>query len=113
LITVDVFFRERETYERAILLGVLTKQSVAAAYGVEEEMVEGVYHWDAACAIKVTMYRTVSAGSVGDEDCYGAGQHVPLMKMAWPFDAVASESVSDTPGTRAATSSIVDPRGGS
>ena len=35
-------------------------------------------------AIKVTMYRAISAGNFGDEDCYGAAQHVPLMHMPLP-----------------------------
>lgn len=87
-ITVDIFFRTRSAYEYVKDAGLITKATVAVAYGIDEERVKGVYFWDPIFAIKVTMYRAISAGGIGDEDCYGAAQHVPLMQMELPPGSV-------------------------
>jgi hypothetical protein len=87
-ITVDLFFRTQSAYEYVKGADLITKTTVARAYGIDEERVKGVYFWDPTFAIKVTMYRTISAGGIGDEDCYGAAQHVPLMQMELPADAI-------------------------
>ena len=48
------------------------------------ERIRGVYFWEAALAVKVTLDREVSAGAVGDPDCYGAQQHAPLLDLVIP-----------------------------
>lgn len=87
-ITVDIFFQTQSAYEYVKRADLITKATVARAYDIGEDKVKGVYFWDPTFAIKVTMYRTISAGGVGDEDCYGAAQHVPLMQMELPGDSI-------------------------
>jgi hypothetical protein len=41
----------------------------------------GVYFWESALAVKVTLKRDISAGAPGDRDCYGAQQHAPLLPL--------------------------------
>jgi hypothetical protein len=43
-----------------------------------------VYFWDSAFALKVTLVRDHAAGAPGDNDCYGAQQHVPLLSITIP-----------------------------
>ena len=81
VVTVDAFFSDFATYDDVKRRGLLNKTSVAEAYGIDEESIIGIYYWDHAAAVKVAMLRAISAGGVGDEDCYGAAQHVPLMTM--------------------------------
>ena len=81
LVTVDIVFPDDKSYRRVQALDLLTPDSVASRYGRSPEDVVGIHYFDPARAIKVTMKRSVPAGSPGDTDVYGAQQHVPLMNM--------------------------------
>jgi hypothetical protein len=83
--TVDVLFRDEESYEATKRSDVITRERVAALYRVPIDTVTGVYFWDSALALKVTLIRDYAAGSPGDNDCYGAQQHVPLLAITVPF----------------------------
>jgi protein involved in polysaccharide export with SLBB domain len=78
-VTVDLLFGSESAYERVRQSGVLTPEAVARAYRVGPADVLGVYFWDSALAVKITIAREVSAGAPGDNDCYGAQQHAPLL----------------------------------
>jgi hypothetical protein len=80
-LTIDLLFRSSVDYELVKRSEVLTADSIAEAYGIGVADVSGVYFWDAALAVKVTLVREVSAGSPGDNDCYGAQQHAPLLSF--------------------------------
>jgi hypothetical protein len=80
-LTIDVLFADRASYELVRSSGALTREAVAGAYRVEIDRVRGVYFWEAALAVKVTLDREVSAGAPGDHDCYGAQQHAPLLPL--------------------------------
>lgn len=86
--TVDVLFAEEESYELVKSSGVVTRERVAELYNVPLEKVTGVYFWDTAFALKVTLVRDHAAGSPGDNDCYGAQQHVPLLAISVPVPDV-------------------------
>ena len=62
--TIDFLFADRETYDRVVRAEVITRESVASAYGLPLERVRGVYFWEAALAIKVTIDREISAGAI-------------------------------------------------
>jgi hypothetical protein len=80
-LTIDLLFPDRDAFDRVVRSGALTREVVADAYGVDLDRVEGVYFWEAALAVKVTLKREVSAGAPGDHDCYGAQQHAPLLPL--------------------------------
>jgi hypothetical protein len=82
--TIDLLFRSPLDYQLVKDSGVLTETAIAQAYRIEAHDVRGVYFWDAALAVKITLTREVSAGAVGDHDCYGAQQHAPLLSFAIP-----------------------------
>lgn len=79
--TIDFLFPDRPAYELVRRSGALTREVVARAYGVPLARVVGVYFWDSALAVKVTLDREISAGAPGDNDCYGAQQHAPLLSI--------------------------------
>lgn len=83
-ITFDIIFRERDTYERVKRSGAVTKQSVAALYGIPEERISDFVTFDPAYAIKFTIYRTTPSGSPGDGDIFGAQQYAPLLNLEVP-----------------------------
>lgn len=94
LVTIDVVFASREWYERVRDAGLLTRERVAALYKRDVADVVGIYYFDPANAMKVTLRRSIPSGSPGDTDVYGAQQHVPL--MSYPVVLAATdEAASD------------------
>ncbi|MFB6310225.1 MAG: DUF4387 domain-containing protein [Salinirussus sp.] len=80
-LTFDVFFDERETYERVRDANAITAETVADQYGIDAEAVLAVYELDRIRAMKVTLRRPTPAGAVTDVDVYGTQQHVPLLGL--------------------------------
>ena len=81
LSTVDIMMPSDETYQEAIQSPSLQPCAIAEVYGVAEQDVR-VYLFPQARAIKVVFPRSVSSGTVGDRDVYGAQQHVPFAELA-------------------------------
>lgn len=77
-ITLDVLFDDRKIYEKVKNSGIITKQTMAAIYKIQEEAITQIVFFDAALGFKVTFDRKVSSGTCYDTDVYGAQQHVPL-----------------------------------
>ena len=78
LLTLDLFFRDRDGYQRAIQSPQLSVASVALMYGCPQALMSR-YDMADLRAIKFTLPRAVCAGSPGDGDVYGAQQHGPLL----------------------------------
>lgn len=85
-ITFDIIFREKESYERVKKKNILTRESVAALYDIEQERICDFVVFDPGLAIKFTIYRTISSGSPGDGDIFGAQQYAPLLEIEVPVD---------------------------
>jgi hypothetical protein len=81
---IDVLFREAGAYDAA--RAVLTRERVAAAYGIEPAEVIDLVHFDQGRAIKVTLPRRIIAGGrgLGETDMYGSGQYAPLLEVDIP-----------------------------
>jgi hypothetical protein len=84
LITLDIFFSDKEIYQRVVNSGVLSEQKICELYHLKKGMLCGIYFFDAALGIKITYHRSVSSGTCGDSDVYGAQQHAPLMELLIP-----------------------------
>lgn len=78
VLTLDLFFRDRDGYQRATQSPQLSLASVAHLYGCDQALMSR-YDMAYLCAIKFTLPRAVCAGSPGDGDVYGAQQHGPLL----------------------------------
>lgn len=85
-ITFDIIFREKESYELVKKKNILTRESVAALYDIEQERICDFVVFDPGLAIKFTIYRTISSGSPGDGDIFGAQQYAPLLEIEVPVD---------------------------
>ncbi len=82
-VTLDVMFRDSETYERVKASGVLTPELIAKLYSVPADEVE-VITYDVVRSLKVTLPRKTVSGDLGDEDVYGCQQQVALAEVAIP-----------------------------
>lgn len=81
LVTIDTVFTSQQQYDRVRDANLLTNEIIAELYKRDVQDVIGIYYFDPAKAIKVTLRRSVPSGSPGDTDVYGAQQHVPLMNF--------------------------------
>ena len=79
-ITFDIFLPDRETFRRVLDSGVAEKETIAALYHISPDQVVTVACMDTALGIKITILRSVSSGTEGDRDVYGAQQAAPLME---------------------------------
>jgi len=79
-LTIDLFFRDAPTYERATLSDTLKVESIAFHYGLKASQIKR-FELPEILAIKFSMPRSVCAGNPGDGDVYGAQQHAPLLRL--------------------------------
>ncbi len=84
LLTLDVVFPDRETFDRVRASGVLNKQLISRLYSVAEDDVLLV-EFPPGNAVKATIPRLHGSGAVEDTDVYGAQQHGPLMDVEIPI----------------------------
>ena len=84
LITFDIIFSDRATYERVKRARVITRESVCALYRIPPERLADFVEFDPGNAIKFTIYRRRPSGSPGDPDIFGAQQYAPLLDIEVP-----------------------------
>lgn len=85
-LTLDIIFRDWETYRQVKTQGLITPALIARLYRVTPAEVLGVIHFDPAKAIKATIVRPRPSGALGETDVYGAQQHAPLLTLELPLD---------------------------
>lgn len=81
LLTFDVFFPDRETFEKAYATQRFTAESVARAFNVPPGQILGFKYFRFANAVKFSIRRSIASGGPGDSDVYGAQQHAPLLEL--------------------------------
>ena len=84
LLTLDVVFPDRETFDKVQASGVINSGLISRLYSVPESDVLLV-EFPPANAFKATIPRLHSSGAVADSDVYGAQQHGPLMDVELPI----------------------------
>lgn len=83
-LTFDVIFDDPAIYGRVKASGAVTRERLAALYGVADEDVSTFQFFDPALAFKLTIRRPRPQGSVGETDTFGAQQHAPLLDLQIP-----------------------------
>lgn len=84
-LTIDIIFKDRESYEEVKRKGCLNAGLIARLYGVPESDIIVAIYFDPALAFKCTMKRPSPCGSLGERDIYGAQQHAPLLELELPL----------------------------
>ena len=74
-------FDDAATYERVRCSDAVTREAVAARYGLPPEGVK-FFYCDSALAIKATIPRPYFQGDLRDSDGHGGQQYAPLMDIA-------------------------------
>lgn len=83
VLTLDVFFQNKEVFQKVRDAGVITKARLAQVYRVGEDDILEVTFFEPAEALKISIKRWVSSAAPGDTDVFGAQQHVPLMSLSF------------------------------
>jgi hypothetical protein len=83
-VTLDIFFDEQSKFKKVKDSGILTKKYIAELYGIPDGLVEGIYFVDQALGIKITLIKEYPSDHFLSRDCYGAQQHLPLLKIEIP-----------------------------
>ena len=84
LLTLDVVFPDRETFDKVRASGVISRSLIAKLYKVAESDVLLV-EFPPANAFKATIPRLHGSGSPQDSDVYVAQQHGPLIDVELPI----------------------------
>ncbi|MGD9153878.1 MAG: DUF4387 domain-containing protein [Bacillota bacterium] len=85
-ITFDIIFREKSHYELVKKSNCLTRETVAALYGIEPQRIVDFTVFDPAYAIKFTIQRLRPSGSPGESDVFGCQQYPPLLDIEIPVE---------------------------
>jgi hypothetical protein len=83
LLTFDIIFEDRQTYEKVKRTGVIDRKLFADLYRVSQDKVVFT-EYDHAYAFKGTIPRWQISGDIEDTDIYGAQQHAPLLDVDIP-----------------------------
>ncbi len=79
--TLDVLFDDEKIYRKIKESGLITRKHIAMLYKMEESRIQEIVFFDTALGFKITYDRSISSGTCGDRDVYGAQQHAPLAQM--------------------------------
>jgi hypothetical protein len=82
-LTFDIMFEDAAAYRRVKDSGVLTRERIAACYGLAPDKVK-FFLCDNALAIKASIPRPVFQGDPRDSDGHGGQQYAPLMDIEIP-----------------------------
>lgn len=80
-LTFDIIFKDFEMFEKVQANDIFNKKSFAPLYGINEDDIISLVYFIPAKAVKITIIRPISSGSLGETDVYGAQQHAPLMNF--------------------------------
>ena len=64
--------------------GVLSRTAIGRIFGIEAAEITDHIEFEAALAIKFTIYRRMPSGSPGDADIYGSQGYGPLLDIDIP-----------------------------
>lgn len=76
--TLDVIFNDADQFRRMKESGVWNTEYLCGLCKVAKEDVAECLVYEPALAFKFTYQRPVSSGAFGDNDIYGAQQHIAL-----------------------------------
>lgn len=86
VLTIDVLFPDRASFDRVVAGGALGRERIAALYGADAATVR-CFPLPDVLAIKVSFPRPVPSGAIGDSDIYGCQFMAPLAALDVPAGA--------------------------
>ena len=90
-VTIDMFAKDRETFEAVADESYLNEQRIADLYHVDPETIR-MYRLPDLNVVKISFPRPVSQGSLHDRDIHAGQHHVPLAVLPVPWRAAAGRA---------------------
>ena len=81
-LTFDILLDSKEAYEAVRASKAISREALARAFQVPKGQICSIFEIPIGNAFKVTLYRPVAQGAMGETDVYGCQQHVPLLDLA-------------------------------
>ncbi len=82
-LTLDIMFKKPSDYSYFKKKKIINKSLISKLYQVKSKDILGIIYFEPASSIKVTIKRSIPAGSPGESDIYGAQQHAPLLYLTY------------------------------
>ena len=79
-ITFDIIFTNQENYQRVKDSGVISRETIAALYRLDQARITDLVNYDPGRAIKFTIRRARPSGAPGERDVLGAQQYAPPVR---------------------------------
>lgn len=83
-ITFDIIFSDQAVYEEVKTNAALTRERIAALFGIDVARIVTFVAFDPARAIKFTIKRVRPSGSPGETDVMGSQMYAPLLELEIP-----------------------------
>lgn len=83
-ITMDVIFKNKETFEHVKECNALNEDKLSDVYQVQKNDIKALMFYSPCNAFKLTFARKHTSGSYMDNDIHGSQKHVPLMFIQIP-----------------------------
>ncbi|HZU17427.1 MAG TPA: DUF4387 domain-containing protein [Candidatus Dormibacteraeota bacterium] len=90
-VTFDVLFRDHRAYGLAKASGALSRERLAALYGLEPEQIVTWVFYDPGLAFKFTIRRRQPAGTPGEPDPFGSQLYPPLFDVQIPVASMEGD----------------------
>ena len=83
-VTFDFVFNDRESYNRVLLSGILSIQSISELLSLDEKKINNYIVLDSYNALKFSVRRKSPSGSPGEHDIYGSQQCSVFVDLEMP-----------------------------
>ncbi len=84
-VTFDVIFQDKKSYDLVRQSRALSREAICKIYGIPPSRISDHVEFEPGLAIKFTLFRKQSSGSVGDPDIFGSQQYGPLLAVEVPL----------------------------
>lgn len=81
LITVEIIFDNKITYQKIKNKGIITQEVIAKAYNVPVTEILDFVYYDPGLGIKANFRRKLPSGGPFETDVYGCQQYAPLLDI--------------------------------
>ncbi|MBS35871.1 MAG: hypothetical protein CMO26_08095 [Thiotrichales bacterium] len=83
-LTFDILFDDEQIFRNVVDSGAVSRESVANAFGIDDQAISSMHTLPHGLAIKFTLYRPRPQCSPGESDVYGCQHHAPLLDLPVP-----------------------------
>jgi hypothetical protein len=85
-VTIEIIFDDLHVYKRIKANNLVSRETIAEAYGVRPERITNFHYFDPGMGIKANFLKECSSGGAGETDVYGCQQYAPVLQIEVPWE---------------------------